>query len=167
MNVSLRLTLVFALCVPLVVFSDTEQKWRYPSAPSIKTVTMGSPVSLVFKKLGPPLKRIDIPPSEMCMPASQNLRYNGFTIGVYRSENGKEARVWSVSVTGKKVIIYPGIVIGMTRKQLIQLLGNSYSDETREDGQWLFWTTPKPVEMFHVRLSNDRVIEFSMREDWS
>ena len=163
-----RLRKAFVLLViTLVASADIYAEWQFPAAPSIKTVTMGSPASLVLEKLGPPLRIVSVPPSEMGRPASQDFHYRGIIIGAYRSPDEKESHVWSVQVDGKEVVIYPGISIGMSRHELITLLGTPDSDEKREDGQWLFWTTPEPIEIFYVKLRNDRVIEFVMMEDWS
>lgn len=153
--------------LPSVADNNSEGEWRYPAAPSIKTITIGSPMSLVLEKLGLPLRKVGIPPSEMGMPQSQELYYGGLAIGVYPSAEGEEPHVWSVRVTAVKAAIYPGIIIGITRQELIQLLGKPDSDENRDDGQWLFWTAQKPVNSFHVRLDDNRVVEFVMMEDWS
>jgi hypothetical protein len=154
--------------IPLVsAAADVDSTWKYSAPPSIKTITLGSPACLVFKQMGHPLKKVDIPPSDMGMPVSQNLYYKGVVIGVYPSEQEMEPHVWSVMVTGKDIVIYPGIAVGMTSDELIKLLGKPYSDEERDDARWLFWTAPEPVGIFHVRIRNDRVIEFAMMEDWS
>lgn len=86
---------------------------------------------------------------------------------MYRSSAEKEPHVWSVRVNGEKIVIYPGITIGMRRDELITLLGKLYSEEMRQDELWLHWVAPDPVEIFHVRIKNGRVIEFAMMEDWS
>lgn len=157
------------LAITLLAAADgyAENEWTFPAGPSVETITMGSPVSLVLKKLGTPLRKVSVPPSEMGMPESQDLHYKGIVIGVYRSSGGQEPRVWSLRVNGEEVVVYPGITIGMTKQELIMLLGKPDSDEIREDGQRLFWTAPEPVEIFYVRLRHDRVIEFAMMEDWS
>jgi hypothetical protein len=165
----LKMAIVLLVIMPLasVAEADSENQWKYPAAPSIKTITIGSPTSLVLKELGPPLRKLGIPPSEMGMPESQDLYYTGLVIGVYASAEGEEPHVWSVHVTSNKVVIYPGITIGMTKRELIQLLGKPDSDENRDNGQWLFWTAPEPVNSFHIHLKNNRVVEFVMMEDWS
>lgn len=167
MKACIKVSLLLTIAASFGSWASSEKDWKYPALPSVKTVTLGSPLSLVFKQLGPPSKKTEVPPSEMGMPASQNLQYDGLTIGVYQSETEDEPHVWLMRATGRKLLIYPGITIGMTKQQLIRLLGIPDSDETREDGQWLFWTAPEPVGSFHVRLSEDRVIEFTMLEDWS
>lgn len=167
MTASIRLALLLLLCAPLASRAGDEAKWRYPAPPSIRSVTLGSPLSLVLKEMGQPLQRIALPPSEMGRPASQDLVYDGFTLGVYPTRQGDEPHVWSVRVTGTGVVVYPGVTIGMTKEELVHLLGKPNSDEAREDAQWMFWAVPEPVGMFHVRLSNGRIIEFSMLEDWS
>jgi hypothetical protein len=168
MNTGLaRNILAILLAMPFISSASDEESWKYRAPPSVKTITLGSPVSIVFKKMGSPEKILNLPPSEMGMPASQQLIYPGMTIGAYRSDKKMEAHVWSVKVTGKQVVIYPGITIGMTKEALIKLLGKPYSEESRESGQWLVWISPEPVLMFHVILKNNRIVKFEMAEDWS
>ncbi len=156
------------ILVPLFSFAvNDEQNWKFPHVPSVKSITIGSSNSQVLKVLGQPTKRRKLPPSEVGIPASEEFHYPGFILGLYRSENEKEPHVWFVHVIGKGPTVYPGIKIGMTKKELVELLGEPYSDDARADGQWMFWRVPDPVEIFHVRLKNNRVVEFKMAEDWS
>lgn len=65
MNTKLKKSLVLAIMMLASAASYAETKWKYPGVPSIKTITMGSPVSVVLEKLGAPQKRVTVPPSEM------------------------------------------------------------------------------------------------------
>lgn len=166
-NVCRSICMAMVLVVLTSATANADASWGSSTSPSVKTITLGSPLSLVLKQLGQPLKTVAVQPSEMGMPASQDLYYEGVVIGVYPSSPDREAHVWSVRVTGENVAIYPGIFVGMTRDELVDLLGPPYSDEARDDARWMFWRAPEPVAIFHLRLKNNRVIEFAMMEDWS
>ena len=102
----------------------------------VRTIGLGSAYSSMLRKFGKPISvaRQKIT-DETCAPAHTLLRlaYHGLRIELVGDIRGRDFRVVSMEVRSPKLLVTPGIRIGMGEKAVRAKLGRPWR-ETNEDG---------------------------------
>lgn len=142
-------------------------------APAVKGVSLGAQESQVLQVLGRPHRTVSGHDTETGQGKLLSLIYAGVTVELCKPDAPQPKKhpsglhVWKITVTGSEWEVSPGIRVGMTRKDVVGVIGTPHSANPAGDGETLHYS-PFPFDAsFWVRLKGGVVVEIGMAEDWS
>ena len=151
-NVMVRTLTSVLLCI--VCWTSTPARFEFKQEPPpvnevdfrVKGVGLGSSYALVLRQLGRPLssKREKIGDYEgLCGGSytSLQLRYQGVGIELMGDLRGRDFQVITMEVTSSKILIAPGLKIGMTEAEMRSKIGAPFQEKTESGFRILNYVT--------------------------
>lgn len=160
--------LVFAFCATLAAGEEVAEKKKDPPL-KYRGIGLGSTLAEVLQHLGPPLSKETEPrDDEMGMGNLMNLTYSGLLLQFCQPDGQPDYSIHAIQVEGTDWVVTPGIRSGMTREEVLKLLGEPQWERDDPGGETtVIYALSEREGWYHVTVREGKVVAFGASEDWS
>ena len=147
---------------------------RAPSPPpddpavTIAGVGLGSTLGQLHARLGAPTGQV-VRPDDPEMGKLIELQYPGVRFELCEPAGKQQFHVWRLTVTGQNCLVEPGLRVGMSRADVLRVLGppSSVEQNSATGHETLHYSFTKFDGWYWLVLGQGKVTEIGAAEDWS